>query len=90
MNGTVREVVTQNGQASAVKEIWNFSPGIVRICPSNTDGNLVMISSTVGIPVSSTLVVGVLGIDRIWSTTWGDRFQLLFDCVVTMFVIGCG
>ena len=76
--------MTQNGRASAVKEIWNFSPGIVRICPSNTDGNSVMISSTVGIPVSSTLVVGVLGI---------DRFQLLFavvDCVVTMFVIGCG
>ena len=35
----VRGAVTQNGRASDIKEILNFSPGIVQIWPLKTDGN---------------------------------------------------
>ena len=38
-NGIVRGVWTQNGWASFVSAMWNFSPSIVLICPSKTDGN---------------------------------------------------
>ena len=47
----MRGVVMQNGMASAVREMWNFSPGIVRIWPSNTEGNSAMIWSRVGVGV---------------------------------------
>ena len=34
----------QNGWASSVKAMWNFSPSIVLMWPSNTDGNLLLMS----------------------------------------------
>ena len=37
--------VAQKGQAFSESEMWNFSPGMLQICPSNTDGNLGMIAS---------------------------------------------
>ena len=38
--GIERGVVTQKGRAFLPRDIWNFSLGMVRICPSKTEGNL--------------------------------------------------
>ena len=46
-----RGVLTQNGFASSVNEIWNSSPSMVLICSSKTVGNSSIISSAVGIPL---------------------------------------
>ena len=43
-NGIVRGVRTQNGWASSVSAMWNFSPSIIFMCPSKTDGNSHLIS----------------------------------------------
>ena len=37
--GTARGVLTLNGWASFISVMWNFSPSMVLICPSNTVGN---------------------------------------------------
>ena len=34
----------QNGWASSVRVMWNFSPSIVLVWPSNTDENSLLIS----------------------------------------------
>ena len=34
----------QNGWASSVRAMWNFSPSIVLMCPSKTDGNSLLMS----------------------------------------------
>ena len=65
----------------------NLSPGIVWICPSNTDGNSAIISSAVGMRGSTMLPVdGIIGTDMTLSTASGDGFQTvlaLLVCIVT-------
>ena len=34
----------QNGWASSVRAMWNFSPSIILMWPSNTDGNSLLMS----------------------------------------------
>ncbi len=41
----VRGVVMQKGWVFSVREMWNFSPGMVQICPSKSDGNSDMMAS---------------------------------------------
>ena len=48
--GMERGVLMQNGFASVVKDIWNSSPSIILICPSNTVGNAPVISFWLGGP----------------------------------------
>ena len=45
--GTVCVVVTQKDQASSLSDMWNCSPGKVRILPSRTVENFAMICSAV-------------------------------------------
>ena len=43
-NDIARGAWMQNGWASSVRAMWNFSPSIVLMCPLKTDGNSLLMS----------------------------------------------
>ena len=62
MNGMERGVLTQKGLAPSVSEMWNFSPTMVLITPSNTLGNPFMTLSKVRGVGGVFVAVSVVGL----------------------------
>ena len=73
-NGIARGVWTQNGWVSFVSVMWNFSPSIVLICPSKTDGNSHLTSRVescwVALVIARHEVVVFDGLGEGWSIPW--------------------
>ena len=65
--------LTQNGWASSVRAMWNFSPSIVLISPSNTVGKSVLTSCRF---VSEAVKHKVGGLRRI-GVVWREDVQRL-------------
>ena len=59
--GIDRGDVTQNGLASLVKWMWNCSPSIALIMPSNTLGNSLIIESLVNMEVPASVEMMLIG-----------------------------